>query len=1268
MRIRRLTASVLLAIGTVAADDFPIVPGNLQVSIFAKDPLVRNPCAITFDAQGRLCVGMGPQYRNPTPETPGDSVFILIDSDGDGTADRRQRFATGFNAIQGLAWKGDKLYVANAPDFTVVRDTDGDDVADEYVRLYTDLGNLEHGLHGLNWAPDGKLYMSKGNSKGLNQSPDRVAPQAFRELWGMASPTDAPEFPSPLTFGKADYQKNYHDPSDDWGLCGGVLRCDGDGSNLEIVARGFRNPWDIAFDDSFNWLGTDNDQTHGDKFFSPFFGAHFGWGHPWSYAWKGDDHLPSAPSAGPLFEGSGTGVIYCEVPGYPDQYRGVFLVNDWLRREVYLYRPRWDGAWLKPDQEKLDLLAHAGGGRSMGQSSGRSFDPVDIEIGPDGAIYISSWGRQYGTLMKGGQIANEGRIYKIWPKDFKLSAVDPKHQKPITSWTREQLIADLGHYLPVWRTNAQQELVRRGKAIEIPTSSSRQLQTWGLWTNGLMAAGSDFLTAAKTPENIRVQSLRILAHRAEQPETIAACLNDQSARIRHEAVLALHQSGASSQAEAILSLAATEQDRVVFYSAWQALRALLPQSKLKLLLGDQRAGVRRAALLALLEDDALNDQELTAYSKDEDAVVAALADKRRGGKAQGIIKGGSLGAVTKAATRSLYRPLQVVSDIQPRRSAGYQQATLQDGALAYNDRPYRLSGIPASLAGATFIRAANNDADLPSGTGFALDLLYPSTVYLADDKRGEKLPAWARGRFEKTDLTFTAGDANYTLHKAQHSAGQTSFGPNREDVNGRKAHYIVIVQPQTFKPPKQPTTQESVMPLIAKADIEHGRNLFFQTSGATCSLCHRLEDRGNVFAPDLSGIGARADAAFIVRSILQPSAEITEGFAMQVMTRNDGTTVGGIVLEETGQSVKVSPGGGQVIEVAKSDIAKRQTADISAMPAIFHTMLSPGDVAAITAYLLKSKPTPAPTSKPSAPANTDQLAGANFGKPSGFQITRTAEQLAIQYKGESIASYFYRHAKVWRPFFANLRSLRGTQVTRNFPPLDGDPNDHWDMHPGLSLGFAVLDGVNFWHNREGKVVHGGFSNIAAGVKDATFATINRYLNAAGEEICVEAVTYTIITNADGYLIISDSKISAKKPIYFGVKEEMGLALRVATPISVKFGKGSILGAAGGINEKGTWGKVDSWWDCFGPIGDSSAGVQIMSAPGNPKVWAHSRDYGVLVANPFPVDVAKNRGKRTDLPAGETLHLQFGVQIHEHQKREHYDPMLAHQRFLDTIQK
>ncbi len=314
-----LTLPALLVMsGTLAADlidttahhkELPALPEGFEIRIIAREPLVRHPCSLAFDARGRLFVGMGPQYRNPTPDTPGDRVSMLTDSDGDGILDSEKIFATGLNCVQGLAWHGRDLWVANSPDLTVVRDLDGDDVADEYVRVYTDLGNIEHALHGLNWAPDGKLYMSKGNSKGLNDpaQPGRVAPKPFRELWGVPSPPGAPDFPEPQIFKAADYRHAYQDPKDDWGQTGGVLRCDDMGKNLEIVARGLRNPWDITLDSGFNWLGTDNDQNEGDRLFMPFLGAHYGWGHAWSA--RLDRPRPSAHSAGqrPRVRGFGHG-------------------------------------------------------------------------------------------------------------------------------------------------------------------------------------------------------------------------------------------------------------------------------------------------------------------------------------------------------------------------------------------------------------------------------------------------------------------------------------------------------------------------------------------------------------------------------------------------------------------------------------------------------------------------------------------------------------------------------------------------------------------------------------------------------------------------------------------------------------------------------------------------------------------------------------------------------------------------------------------------
>ncbi|MFM8359318.1 MAG: hypothetical protein ACKOET_12285, partial [Verrucomicrobiota bacterium] len=273
------------------------------------------------------------------------------------------------------------LWVANAPDLTVVRDLDGDDVADEYVRVYTDLGNLEHGVHGLNWAPDGWLYLTKGNSKGLTQ-PGRVAPKPFRDLWGVPAPPGTPDFPPPRTFRRGEYRRAYHDPEDDWGREGGVLRCEDGGRNLEIVARGCRNPWDMAADDGMNWLASDNDQTGGDRVFMPFAGAHFGWNHPWSAEWGDAPAGPAAPVSGPLYEGSGTGVVFGDSPTFPASHRGVFFINDWLRKTTFLWRPAWDGALMRPDGG--DWQPFVVGGRAL-------FRPTGAGFGPDGALWILGW-------------------------------------------------------------------------------------------------------------------------------------------------------------------------------------------------------------------------------------------------------------------------------------------------------------------------------------------------------------------------------------------------------------------------------------------------------------------------------------------------------------------------------------------------------------------------------------------------------------------------------------------------------------------------------------------------------------------------------------------------------------------------------------------------------------------------------------------------------------------------------------------------------------
>ena len=617
-------------------DAVPAVPAGFSATMFAREPLVRNPCSIAFDARGRMFVGMGPQYRNPTPQTPPDSVVIVQDTNGDGIADKTLTFATGFNCIQGLAWHGRDLWVANAPDLTIVRDLDGDDVADEYVRVFTDLGNIEHALHGLNWAPDGKLYMTKGNSKGLAMKaavkgePDRIAPKPFRELAGFPGPAGAPDFPAPKTFTRETYRKAYQDPRDDWGEKGGVLRCDDLGANLDLVSRGLRNPYGMGFDHGFEWLGTDQDQNEGDRLVMPFFSADFGWSHAWSTHWTGENHLPTAPISGPMFTGSGTGVVFADSPAWPAQYRGVWLINDWLLKSTMYYRPEWKGALVQPAGGTFAEFISARENRAL-------FRPVDMAFGADGALYILGWSRGYGVEWdKDGQMSNEGRIYRIMPTGAK--PLPPLSDIPFSKMTVPQLLVEFDSLLPVRRIDAQDELARRGKAVRGELFAawksgplSQAQETWTLWA--LMRAGAEDELFARiaadgsSPLNPRLQALRILGGRksAALGSVLAPALSHREPRVRFAAVQAVHQGRLATLTAPLIAHAAVEKDRVTYYATWHALRDLAGVEKLRPLLADKRGGVRCAALLALLDLQAMTKTELQPFTRDEDEAVRGVA-------------------------------------------------------------------------------------------------------------------------------------------------------------------------------------------------------------------------------------------------------------------------------------------------------------------------------------------------------------------------------------------------------------------------------------------------------------------------------------------------------------------------------------------------------------------------------------------------------------------------------------------------------------------
>lgn len=262
----------------------------------------------------------------------------------------------------------------------------------------------------------------------------------------------------------------------------------------------------------------------------------------------------------------------------------------------------------------------------------------------------------------------------------------------------------------------------------------------------------------------------------------------------------------------------------------------------------------------------------------------------------------------------------------------------------------------------------------------------------------------------------------------------------------------------------------------------------------------------------------------------------------------------------------------------------------------------------------------------------------------GFQ--RCPDGLQITIGGRPFARYHFGSEAITRPFFEPIHAPGGTQVTRNNPLVDGvDLTDHPTFHPGLWLAFGDLNGADSWRNKD-RIRHAGFvEKPQGGPGRGTFVVRNRYEKGdrvIGEETC----RITILVRPAGYLIEWESRFRpAGGDLIFGDQEEMGLGIRVATPLTVVKG-GRITDSDGRVNEAQVWGQQADWCAYGGQIDGKRVGILLMPDPGNfRRSWFHARDYGLLEANPFGRN-AFTRGEKSRIvvKAGETLRLRFGVLI------------------------
>lgn len=347
------------------------LPDGYEANLFASDdqfPDLKNPVQFTFDARGRLWVCTMHSYPMYFPGTPvDDKILILEDTDGDGRADKQTVFADGLHVPTGIALGDGGVYVAQQPNLMFIKDTDGDDVADqrELVLHGFDSADSHHSLSAFTWGPGGALYFQEGT---------------FHH-----TQVETPYGPTRL--------KN-----------AGVFRYEPKTEKFEVfVSYGFANPWGHTFD---RWgQNLVADASGGANYFGTAFSGQVDYPHKHA---KMKQFLVKQwrPTSG------------CELVSsrnFPDEAQGNYLLNNCIGfHGVLQYRMKEEGSGFAADPVQPLL-----------QSSDTNFRPVDLQFGPDGALYLVDWfnplvGHMQHSVRDPNRDKNHGRIWRIRYKNRPL--------------------------------------------------------------------------------------------------------------------------------------------------------------------------------------------------------------------------------------------------------------------------------------------------------------------------------------------------------------------------------------------------------------------------------------------------------------------------------------------------------------------------------------------------------------------------------------------------------------------------------------------------------------------------------------------------------------------------------------------------------------------------------------------------------------------------------------------------------------------------------
>jgi mono/diheme cytochrome c family protein/glucose/arabinose dehydrogenase len=515
------------------------VADGFVVNLFADESLgVAKPTQFAWDAKGRLYVCCSPTYPQAVPGVkPRDYILRLEDTDGDGKADKSVRFAEGLTMVQGVEpltedMGNTSVLVCDFDRLIKLTDTDGDGKADKTEVLMSGfgVGDTHQLVNSISHGPDGTLWMSQG----------------LHAITRVETPRGIVSLPK-----------------------SGLMRYDLKNQRLQPFfqyGKAGHNCWGVAFDDYFQPFHKSGDRVAG-YYSLPGLGAIE---TPDEYA--GTHSLFDSPLKSNSVDIVGTKAM-------PAELQGAGLIGGYYGNTLDLHRFVDDGSGFKTERIVSPII-----------SSSKAFRPVDVSVGPDGALYACDWfnaviGHYQASYADPRRDRSHGRIWRITAKGL------PTVKQPdLVAMSESDLFTQLGSPERWTRYQARRLLFTRptdkvaaaaDAFIAKDRADAQVLEALGvLQSHGLIRPTLLDRLQSSADFRVRAYATRVVGEWSSLlPDVqvrLAKAVADSHPRVRLEAVVALSHVGGQASLRTALGAVDHPSDKFLNYGLRQTVRHLLP--------------------------------------------------------------------------------------------------------------------------------------------------------------------------------------------------------------------------------------------------------------------------------------------------------------------------------------------------------------------------------------------------------------------------------------------------------------------------------------------------------------------------------------------------------------------------------------------------------------------------------------------------------------------------------------------------------------------